>query len=75
LGKDEGYDDKAKNGHDNGNYGCKEPDWEIKSNNIVDEEWGVKLSPKEKSDISMKSNEESLTEDKGRVSLNSCFCS
>jgi hypothetical protein len=29
----------------------------------MDEEWGVKLSPKEKSNNSMKSNEESLTKD------------
>jgi hypothetical protein len=42
--KDEGYDDKAKNSCDDGNYGYKEPNWEIKFDDILDEEWGVKLS-------------------------------
>ncbi len=70
--EDEGCDDKAENGLNDRNYGCKEPNWKIKFGDIVDKEWGVKLSPKEELDSSMKSNEKGLTENKGRMSLTSC---
>lgn len=63
-----------ENDRDDGNYGCKESDWEIKFNNIMDEKWGVKLSPEEESNSSMKSNEEGLTKDRGSMSLTSCSC-
>lgn len=64
LKEEEGYDDKAKNGRDNGNYGCMEPNWEIKFGDIMDEEWGVKLSLEEESNNSMKTDEEGLIEDR-----------
>jgi hypothetical protein len=51
-----------------------EPNREIKFGNIVDEEWGVKSSPKEESDNSMKWDEEGLIENKGWVSLTLYFC-
>jgi hypothetical protein len=35
----------------------------------MDEKWGVKLSPEEESNSSMKSNEEGLTKDRGSMSL------
>jgi hypothetical protein len=44
----EGCDDKAKNSHDDGDYGCREPNWEIKFGDIVDEEWGIKSLLEEK---------------------------
>ncbi len=68
--KDEGCDDKAENIRDDGNYGCKEPNWKIKFSNIVDEEWGVKSSLKEELNNSMKSDEEGLTKDLGWVECN-----
>jgi hypothetical protein len=40
----------------------------------MDKKWGVKLSPEEESNSSMKSNEEGLTKDRGSMSLTSCFC-
>ncbi len=69
LSRKDESDDKVENDRDDGDYGCKEPDWEIKFNNIMDEKWGVKLSPEEESNSSMKSNEEGLTKDRGSMSL------
>jgi hypothetical protein len=61
LGKDEGCDDKAENGRDNGNYGYREPYCEIKFGNIVDEEWWH--NPK----LFDKLNCESKGENNGRI--------
>jgi hypothetical protein len=40
----------------------------------MDGEWGVKLSFEEKSNSSMKSNEEDLTKDRGQMLLTLCSC-
>ncbi len=61
-----------KNNRDDGNYGYKELDWEIKFGDIMDEKWSVKSSLEEKSDNSMKTNEEGLIEDGGWMLLTSC---
>ncbi len=70
----EGCDDKVENSHDDGDCAYREPNWQIKFGDIVDKGWGVKSSPEQKSDSSMKTNEEGLFENKGWMSLTSCSC-
>lgn len=70
----EGCDDKVENNRDDGDYGCREPNWEIKFGDIVDEEWGIKLIPKEKSNNWMKTYEEGLSKNRGWMLLISCSC-
>jgi len=70
----EGCDDKVENSHDDGDYGYKEPNWEIKFGDIVDEEWGIKLLLEEESNNSMKTYEEGLFKNRSWMLLISCFC-